>query len=90
METACDIRPETAMTPELAQRVKAHKPALLAILTAGDIPAAVQWQAALDLVEGDPECSLRRRWRPAGGLRFRWESERPDGAATNPAIKENP
>jgi hypothetical protein len=47
--------PKAAMTPELAERVKTHKPALLAILTANDVPAAVLWQAALDLLEDDPE-----------------------------------
>jgi hypothetical protein len=49
--------PKEAMTPELTERVKAHKPTLLAILTADDIRAAVLWQAAIDLLEDDPEFS---------------------------------
>jgi hypothetical protein len=47
--------PKAAMTPELAERVKTHKPALLVILAANDVHAAVLWQAALDLLEEDPE-----------------------------------
>ena len=47
--------PKAAMTPELAERVKAHKPELLTILTADDVRAAALWQAALDLLEDDPE-----------------------------------
>jgi len=70
--------PKAAMTPELAERVKAHKPTLLAILTADDVLAAVLWQAALDLLEGDPEfpSEMLAGCRQAS---IRWESERPAG-----------
>ncbi len=70
--------PKAAMTPELAERVKSHKPTLLAILTADDVPAAVLWQAALDLLEGDPEFppEMLMGCRRAS---VRWESERPAG-----------
>ncbi len=74
--------PRSSVTPELAQRMKAHKVALLAILTTDDIPAAVLWQAALDLLEGDPEfppemlvCCRRAS--------ARWESELPAGDCVN-------
>jgi hypothetical protein len=46
--------PKEKMTTELAERVKIHKTSLLAILTADDVPAAVLWHSALDLLEGDP------------------------------------
>ena len=74
--------PKAAMTSELAQRVKAHKPALLAILTADDVPAAVLWHAALDLLEGDSEFppELLAGCRRAS---VRWESERPAGDCVN-------
>ena len=53
--------PRSAMTPDLADRVKAHKGELLAILRRDpeapsiDLTDATQvWQAALDRLEGDP------------------------------------
>ena len=68
--------PRSSVTPELAQRMKAHKVALLAILTADDIPAAALWQTALDSLEGDPEFPPEML---AGCRRatVRWESNRP-------------
>ncbi len=80
--------PMSAMTPELAQRVKAHKPALLAILTADDVPAAVLWQAALDLLEGDPEFppEMLMGCRRAS---IRWESEQPAGDCVNEPGERN-
>lgn len=53
--------PRSAVTPDLADRMKAHKGELLAILRRDlnapviDLTdAAAVWQAALDLLEGDP------------------------------------
>jgi len=68
--------PKSTMTPELAQRMKAQKPTLLAILTADDVPAAVLWQAALDLLEDDPEFppEMLADCRRAS---VKWERERP-------------
>jgi hypothetical protein len=53
--------PRSAVTPDLADRMKAHKGELLTILRRDpdapridlDNPAAV-WQAALDRLDGDP------------------------------------
>ena len=74
--------PKAAMTPELAERVKAHKPTLLAILTADDVLAAVLWQGALDSLEGDPEFPPEML---AGCRRasVRWKNERPAGDCAN-------
>ena len=44
--------PRSAVTPELASAMKAHKPALIAILT-GDANAL--WQVALDQLAGQPD-----------------------------------
>jgi hypothetical protein len=70
--------PKAAMTPELAERVKTHKPVLLAILTANDVSAAVLWQAALDLLEGDPDfpTAILADYRRAS---VHWEFERTVG-----------
>ena len=53
--------PRSAVTPDLARRMKAHKGELLAILRPeADAPtidltdAMAVWQAALDRLEGDP------------------------------------
>ena len=47
--------PRSAMTPELAERVKSHKAVLLAILTSEDMPAALLWHMALDRLEAGGE-----------------------------------
>ena len=44
--------PRSAVTPELASAMKAHKPALIAILT-GDANAL--WQSACDQLAGQPD-----------------------------------
>ena len=53
--------PRSAVTPDLAERLKAHKPELLAILghkadapSIDPLDAAAVWNAALDRLEGDP------------------------------------
>jgi hypothetical protein len=70
--------PKEAMTLELAERVNTHKPVLLAILTANDVSAAVLWQAALDLLEGDPDfpTAILADYRRAS---VHWEFERTVG-----------
>lgn len=45
--------PRSAVTPELASAMKAHKPALIAILTAPDANAL--WQLACDQLAGQPD-----------------------------------
>jgi len=47
--------PRSALTPGLLARLKAHKAALVAILTARDPQATLLWPSALDLLAGDPQ-----------------------------------
>ena len=54
--------PRSAMTPGLIEQMKSHKDELLKILRKKPVEAAVDlanvkavWQAALDLLEGDPQ-----------------------------------
>ena len=78
-------RPQSAVTLDLVDRMKASKDELIAILrpeaasTGAEVPDAVAgWQAALDLLEGDPEIPPD----VMVGLRaadVRWADDEPEG-----------
>lgn len=70
--------PKTAMTPELNARVKTHKSALLAILSANDVPAAALWHAALDHMEAS-EAFPSEQLAACRRASVEWESEPPTG-----------
>ena len=80
--------PRSSVTPELAQRMKAHKVALLAILTADDIPAAVLWHAALDQLEAS-EAFPPEHLAVCRRASVTWESERPAGDCVNEPGERN-
>ena len=72
LETAGDrlrYSPRSALTPDLAAQMKAHKAELLVLLNAEAV-----WQAALDELESDPDfpAELVRALRLAN---VEWETE---------------